>query len=80
MNPLIKTLWDKAAAKHSGDSWAEQVAFLEEFAKLIANECVDICERIELPYCQDEAFRSAWKQGCEDSASYIEQHFGIADE
>lgn len=78
VNPLIEKIWNQAA--HEADDWDAQRAFIVKFAQLLARECVDICERIELPYCQDEAFRSAWKQGCEDSASYIEQHFGIADE
>ena len=39
MNERLKDAWEKAAQAHSGDSWAEQTAFLEKFAELIVREC-----------------------------------------
>ena len=42
MNNKIKEIWDKAAKAHSGDSWAEQTAFLNEFANLIIKETLDV--------------------------------------
>lgn len=41
MNERIKDAWEKAAQPHSGDSWADQTAFLEKFAELIVQECMD---------------------------------------
>lgn len=40
MNDKIKQCWEWAAQAHSGDSWAEQQAFLEEFAQQIVGETV----------------------------------------
>lgn len=40
MNPRIKKLWDQAAKTHSGDSWEEMTAFMEQFAKLVATDCI----------------------------------------
>lgn len=46
MNQRIRELWDQAAQAHSGDSWAEQTAFLEKFAELIVEATLDaVAER-----------------------------------
>ena len=42
MNAKIKDAWEKAAQAHSGDSWAEQTAFLEKFAELIVKETLQV--------------------------------------
>lgn len=42
MNERIKELWYQAVQPHTGDSWAEQTAFMEEFAVLIVRECVKV--------------------------------------
>ena len=47
MNERIKDAWEKAAQAHSGDSWAEQTAFLEKFAELIVRECARLIETRE---------------------------------
>jgi len=46
MNKQVKDCWDQAAEAHSGDSWAEQTAFLEKFAELIVEECADVCQKL----------------------------------
>jgi predicted flavoprotein YhiN len=40
----IRELWDQAVQPHTGDSWAEQTAFMERFAKLIVQGCVMILD------------------------------------
>ena len=35
MNRRLQELWDQAAASTKDDSWESQVAFMEEFAKLV---------------------------------------------
>lgn len=47
MNPVIEKLWNQAATKHSGDSWAEQTAFRKEFAKLVVWETIYTSSHIE---------------------------------
>jgi hypothetical protein len=42
MNERIKELWSEAAESTIGDSWEEQTKFLEKFAELIVQECIDI--------------------------------------
>jgi hypothetical protein len=42
MNERIKELWEKAAETTQGDSWEEQTKFIERFAELIVQECIDI--------------------------------------
>jgi hypothetical protein len=42
MNKRIRELWDQAVQPHTGDSWAEQTAFMEKFAELIVRECVKV--------------------------------------
>ena len=50
MNERIKELWDKAAdstaAFPSGqnNSWETQVNFMEKFAELIVEECINVCK------------------------------------
>ena len=39
MNERIRELWYQAVQPHTGDSWAEQTAFMEKFAELIVREC-----------------------------------------
>ena len=65
MNDKIKDAWEKAAQAHSGDSWAEQTAFLEKFAELIVRECVNIADEYD---------------GVGSTiVSRIKQHFGVEE-
>jgi hypothetical protein len=72
MNERIRELWYQAVQPHTGDSWAEQTAFMEEFAELIVKEC------IRVPYDMwDKAELNA------DIAVKIEhrikEHFGVEE-
>jgi hypothetical protein len=42
MNARIKQIWDQAAKLESDPSWEGQTKFMEKFAELIINECLDI--------------------------------------
>jgi hypothetical protein len=42
MNARIKQFWDQAAKLESDPSWEGQTKFMEKFAELIINECLDI--------------------------------------
>lgn len=46
MNQHIRELWDKAAKVIDSDrdpySWESQTRFMEQFAQLIVQECIDI--------------------------------------
>ena len=66
MNEQIKDAWEKAAQVHSGDSWAEQTAFLEKFAELIVKEMLQTCED-----------HPAWTGRM--IGEEIKQHFGVEE-
>ena len=66
MNERIKDAWEKAAQAHSGDSWAEQTAFLEKFAELILLECNMALQ----PYLRDMISRG-------EACDLINNHFGV---
>jgi leucyl-tRNA synthetase len=42
MNERIAELWDKAAEDTMDQSWESQTKFMERFAELIAEECMNI--------------------------------------
>jgi len=71
MNAKIKDVWEKAAQAHSGDSWAEQTAFLEKFAELIVEECGEI------------AYKAYWDSPETVRGIHIKekikQHFGVEE-
>ena len=74
MNERIKELWDKAAKEHSGDSWAEQTAFLEKFAELIVRECVGVVEGGH--FLHDQAPTALFAKECSGA---IKRHFGVEE-
>jgi hypothetical protein len=41
MNERIKQLWEEAAKTTQSDSWEEQTKFMERFAELIVQECME---------------------------------------
>ena len=49
MKEQIREFWDQAAKAHSGDSQAEQTAFLEKFAELIVRTCAGIAHGSDTP-------------------------------
>lgn len=74
MNPVIEELWDKAAQAHSGDSWAEQTAFLEKFAELIVKEC---CQAVERRYKYSNGTPVSFWEMSQDVQDLLKEHFGV---
>ncbi len=80
MNERIRELWVEAAESKSGDSWAEQTAFMEKFAQLIIQECMRQVEEQYKPVLEDEAMMKdthwdGYVQCGVDSYVAIREHF-----
>ena len=73
MNERIQELWYQAVQPHTGDSWAEQTAFMEKFAELIVKECVQACIN------EGKTFEveSAGEYSSNLYATAIKKHFGV---
>lgn len=63
MHDRVKEIWNEAANVHSGDSWAEQTAFLDKFAELIVRECASV----------------VFKKTGPKSALDVLEHFGVEE-
>ena len=72
MNERIKTLWFEAAESTNGDSWAEQTAFMEKFAELIVQECIQVGG-------PEDSYTDDWFKAKADSINKIKQHFGVEE-
>lgn len=81
MNNRIKELWDKAATASSAfpsgqnNSWETQVNFMEKFAELILEECINIADK------SNTGSKSS-NEGTEfyynaDIGDKIKEHFGV---
>jgi hypothetical protein len=46
MNERIKQFWVEAAKTTQSDSWEEQTKFMERFAKLIIEECIEAARTV----------------------------------
>ena len=77
MNERIRELWYQAVQPHTGDSWAEQTAFMEKFAELIVRECIGCCEQV----ISDPVPKSVdtWLNGGSQCIDQIKQHFGVEE-
>jgi len=73
MNERIRELWYQAVQPHTGDSWAEQTAFMAKFAELIVRECVAICQDVD---GEDNIDARSGRQDC---AVEIREHFGVEE-
>ena len=72
MNERIKTLWFEAAESTNGDSWAEQTAFMEKFAELIVQECIQVGG-------PEDSYTDDWFKAKADSINKIKEHFGVEE-
>ena len=77
MNEQIKLLWEEAAKTTQGDSWEEQIKFMERFAELIVRECATIIN--DIPSAPQGSWSDGYYEGCRDSAKQIKQHFGVEE-
>ena len=87
MNERIKLLWDTAAKLESDPSWEGQTKFIEKFAELIVEECVELCEtaayapRPALNPTQVEQYAFIIGEGnmAVNLAKQIRKHFGVEE-
>jgi hypothetical protein len=71
MNERIRELWYQAVQPHTGDSWAEQTAFMAKFAELIVRECMD-----QVWYTREDGINGNVSEVIKDR---IKQHFGVEE-
>ena len=76
MNERIRELWYQAVQPHTGDSWAEQTAFMEKFALLIVRECARLCEH-ESNDDEYDQYDMGQSVKAESIKAAIKQHFGV---
>lgn len=77
MNERIKELWEEAAKTTQGDSWEEQIKFMERFAELIVKECMRMCEVTEMSFVTHECDVEA--SGAITVKQFIAEHFGVEE-
>jgi len=68
MNERIKQLWNEAAKLESDTSWEGQTKFMEKFAELIVQDCMDVVDG----YTKGRTFDTHY-----DAVAQIEALFGI---
>ncbi len=66
MNGKIKELWNKAADLESDTSWEGQTRFMEKFARLIVEECIDTVLDSSIEYATRPQI-----------AEELKEHFGV---
>ena len=84
MNERIKQLWEEAAKTTQSDSWEEQTKFMERFAELIVQECMNQVREQYLPVLEDELMMKdthwdGYVQCGVDSYVAIKEHFGVKE-
>jgi hypothetical protein len=76
MNERIRELWYQAVQPHTGDSWAEQTAFMEEFAELIVKECIRVAIAKQT---ENDIAGIVSKNPAKDFAYALVEHFGVKE-
>ena len=71
MNERIRELWYQAVQPHTGDSWAEQTAFMEKFAELIVRECME-----QVWHNRDDVVNGNISEVIKER---MKQHFGVEE-
>jgi hypothetical protein len=75
MNERIKELWDEAAKLEPDPSWQGQTRFMEKFAELIVEECIEQCSKALVVYTGQPSVTHNYAVGlCQDN---IKEHFGV---
>jgi len=70
MNERWKKLWSEAAELETDDSWAGQTKFMEKFALLIIQDCIDVVDG----YTKPRTFNTHY-----DAVEQIQHLFGIEE-
>ena len=73
MNERIKQLWEEAAKTTQGDSWEEQTKFIERFAEMIVQEC------IEQASIGNGHGNNQWDRALTFAVKNIKEHFGVEE-
>lgn len=71
MNEQIRELWYQAVQPHTGDSWAEQTAFMEKFAELIVRECME-----QVWYTREDSINGNISEVIKER---MKQYFGVEE-
>ena len=84
MNERIKQLWEEAAKTTQSDSWEEQTKFMERFAELIVQECMELfVDQKYMILNPHEPFANervrALKEHDKDTVRKIKEHFGVEE-
>ena len=71
MNERFKQLWEEAAKTTQGDSWEEQIKFMERYTELIVRECANMAESFH---------RHQYDMtGNLELHEFIREHFGVEE-
>ena len=73
MNERIKELWEEAAKTTQGDSWEEQIKFMERYTLLIVWEC------IEQASIGNGHGNNQWDRALTFASKNIKEHFGVEE-
>ena len=65
MNERIRLLWEEAAKTTQGDSWEEQIKFMERYTELIIKDCA---KRIDY-----------WESRQGEHSEDLLKHYGIIE-
>ena len=84
MNERIKQLWEEAAKTTQSDSWEEQTKFMERFAELIVQECLEelrytVLDTQELRRDKSTDYQVGWEDGMFDAGETIKNIFGVEE-
>jgi hypothetical protein len=84
VNERIKQLWEEAAKTTQSDSWEEQTKFMERFAELIVQECMELfVDQKYMILNPHEPFANervrALKEHDKDTVRKIKEHFGVEE-
>ena len=75
MNERIRECWLKAAREDSGEKWDTQEEFIERFAKLVVQECIETINAVPNGYGDyRNQIEDAMREACVDS---VKQKFGV---
>jgi leucyl aminopeptidase (aminopeptidase T) len=84
LNERIKQLWEEAAKTTQSDSWEEQTKFMERFAELIVQECLEelrytVLDTQELRRDKSTDYQVGWEDGMFDAGETIKNIFGVEE-
>ena len=79
MNERIRELWEKAAKTTQGDSWEEQIKFMERYTELIVQKCLNEIQSLLDCNTQVDEFEQGVYNGLDMAKDCIKEHFGVGE-